>query len=161
MMTAEVVESFPHGRFTNERVSFVTDDIIVQRYVEIGGRLAKVLAVVKMRGSAHSLDLRLYDITDAGAIVGESLGGYQGITTGVPMLVAAERPTFAGLTEEEGALLQTIRRVEHASLNRLVDLTGVPAEAVRARLARLISLSYVVDGAGQDGYRAASGPSNT
>jgi hypothetical protein len=77
------------------------------------------------------------------------------------MLAATERPAFAGLTEEEGALLQTIRRVEHASLNHLVDLTGVPADAVRARLARLISLSYVVDGAEPDGYRPTSGPSNT
>ena len=156
MMTAEVVEAFPHGRFTNERVSFVTDDIIVQRYVEIGGRLAKVLAVVKMRGSAHSLDLRLYEITDAGAIVGTSLGGYQGITTGVPMLLRAEPSDFVGLTDEERALLEAIRRVEYASLDHLVDETGMPADVVLGRLARLISLEYVVDGTGQDRYRATS-----
>jgi circadian clock protein KaiC len=158
MMTAEVVEAFPHGRFTSERVSFVTDDIIVQRYVEIGGRLAKVLAVVKMRGSDHSPDLRLYSITSAGAVVGKSLAGYQGITTGVPMLSTTARPSFTGLTEEEEVLLESIRRVEHASLDHLVAQTGVSAEVVLARLKRLISLSYVADGAGvsQDGYRATS-----
>src|SRR6185295_226910 len=32
LMTAEVIEVYPAVRFTNERVSFVTDDIIVQRY---------------------------------------------------------------------------------------------------------------------------------
>src|SRR6185503_13983204 len=37
IMTAEVIEAFPEGRFTEERVSFVTDDILVQRYVEIEG----------------------------------------------------------------------------------------------------------------------------
>ncbi len=51
LMTDEVVDANPGGRFTHERVSFITDDILVQRYVEIEGRLQKVLSVVKMRGS--------------------------------------------------------------------------------------------------------------
>jgi circadian clock protein KaiC len=86
LMTAEVIEAFPGGRFTSDRVSFVTDDILVQRYVEIDGHLRKVLAVVKMRGSDHATDFRMYDLTDKGAIMGESLAGYNGITTGVPTL---------------------------------------------------------------------------
>ena len=47
-------------RATSERVSFITDDIIVQRFVEIDGALEKVLAVVKMRGSEHATDFRTY-----------------------------------------------------------------------------------------------------
>ena len=35
LMTDEVVDANPGGRFTHERVSFITDDIFVQRYVEI------------------------------------------------------------------------------------------------------------------------------
>ena len=94
LMTAEVVEAFADGRFTTERVSFVTDDILVQRYVEIDGHFEKVLAVVKMRGSTHATDFRLYNLTAKGAVVGRSLVGYHGITTGVPTLVAdpGERP---------------------------------------------------------------------
>ena len=86
-MTAEVIEALADGRFTSERVSFVTDDIIVQRYVEIAGHLEKVLAVVKMRGSDHAMDFRTYAISAAGATMGKSLAGYHGITTGVPTLV--------------------------------------------------------------------------
>jgi circadian clock protein KaiC len=86
LMTAEVIEAFPDGRFTSERVSFVTDDIIVQRYVEIEGHLEKVLAVVKMRGSTHATDFRTYHLTSTGAVMGKSLTGYHGITTGVPSL---------------------------------------------------------------------------
>jgi circadian clock protein KaiC len=84
LMTAEVIEVFPEIRFTNERVSFVTDDILVQRYVEIDGQLQKVLAVVKMRGSSHSKEFRVYDLTSSGAVIGEPLRGYHGITTGIP-----------------------------------------------------------------------------
>jgi circadian clock protein KaiC len=84
LMTAEVVEAFPGGTFTSERVSFVTDDIVVQRYVEIDGRLQKVLAVVKMRGSTHATDFRAYEVTAKGAVLGEPLIGFHGITTGAP-----------------------------------------------------------------------------
>ena len=89
LMTAEVIEAFPEVRFTNERVSFVTDDIIVQRYIEIEGHLRTVLAVVKMRGSDHATDFRIYNLTADGAVIGESLVAYHGITTGVPTLARA------------------------------------------------------------------------
>jgi circadian clock protein KaiC len=84
MMTAEVIDVFPEIRFTHERVSFVTDDILTQRYVEIDGQLEKVLAVVKMRGSDHATDFRRYRLTPSGAVMGDVLRGYHGITTGVP-----------------------------------------------------------------------------
>ena len=87
VMTAEVIDVFPEFRFTTERVSFITDDIIVQRYVEIDGHLQKVLAVVKMRGSDHATDFRTYHLTPDGAVIGESLARYHGITTGVPTLL--------------------------------------------------------------------------
>ena len=87
VMTAEVIDVFPEFRFTTERVSFITDDIVVQRFVEIDGHLQKVVAVVKMRGSGHATDFRKYDLTSEGAVIGESLEGYHGITTGVPTLL--------------------------------------------------------------------------
>ena len=63
----------------------MTDDIIVQRYLEIDGELKKVVAVIKMRGSDHATDFRLYDLTPDGAVVGDALAGYDAITTGVPV----------------------------------------------------------------------------
>jgi circadian clock protein KaiC len=75
-----------HGPLGEEPVheTFVTDDILTQRYVEIDGHLTKVLAVVKMRGSAHSTEFRRYQLTTAGAAIGAPLTGFHGITTGVP-----------------------------------------------------------------------------
>jgi len=87
LMTDEVIDAYPGGHFTHERVSFITDDILAQRYVEIDGRLQKVLSVVKMRGSEHATEFRMYELTSAGAVMGESLSNYRGITTGVPELV--------------------------------------------------------------------------
>ena len=84
VMTAEVLQGQADVRFTSERVSFITDDIVAQRYVEIDGELRTVVAVVKMRGSQHSREFRFYEITPTGAVVGEPLTNYHGIITGVP-----------------------------------------------------------------------------
>jgi circadian clock protein KaiC len=82
--TVEVVESHNGFMFTGYRVSFLTDVILSQRYVEIEGELRKVLLVVKARGSAHSAEFRSYEITAGGVVLGESLRDYGGISTGVP-----------------------------------------------------------------------------
>jgi len=82
LMTAEVIDPYPDGRFTSERVSFITDDIIVQRYVEIDGHLKKVLAVVKMRGSGHATNFRTYELTAAGAIMNAFPNGATGVEIG-------------------------------------------------------------------------------
>jgi circadian clock protein KaiC len=85
-MTAEVPEGFADARFTSEKISFITDEIIVQRYVEIQGELLRVMAVIKVRGSDHSHEFRTYEITENGVKVGGPLKEYDGIITGVPTL---------------------------------------------------------------------------
>ena len=87
-MTAEVSEAFREARFTSENVSFITDEIFVQRYVEIEGQLERVMAVIKMRGSEHSHEFRSYKVTPKGVVVGDALKQYDGIITGVPTLRA-------------------------------------------------------------------------
>jgi len=71
-------------RFSPHAISFLTEDIIRQRYVEIDGQLRKVLMVVKMRGGNHSKQIREYEITSEGLAIGEQLTQYRGLTTGVP-----------------------------------------------------------------------------
>lgn len=92
-MTAEVPEGFADARFTSEKVSFITDEIIVQRYVEIEGELLRVMAVIKVRGSDHSHEFRTYTINANGVVVGDPLKEYDGIITGVPTLRAGAKVT--------------------------------------------------------------------
>jgi circadian clock protein KaiC len=82
-MTAEIGVSFTDLQFSADLISFLTDDIIIQRYVEMEGELKKVIGVVKMRGSAHDKALRLYEVTEHGLEVGPALTDYTGIITGV------------------------------------------------------------------------------
>jgi circadian clock protein KaiC len=85
LMTVENTEAFSDLRFSPHAISFLADDLIIQRFVEIDGQLRRVLAVPKMRGSKHSLSFHLYEVTNKGLVVGETLQDYRGIITGVPV----------------------------------------------------------------------------
>ncbi len=92
MLTADVTDSFAELRLGPAGLSFLTDGIILQRYVEIEGSLRKVMAVVKMRGNPHSKELREYEITEKGiAVANDSLQAYRGLLTGRPVHGRAKR----------------------------------------------------------------------
>jgi circadian clock protein KaiC len=82
--TVELIESFTELALSPYSISFLSDDIIRLRYVEIEGELRKVLMVVKMRGGNHSKAICEYEITSEGIQIGKRLMGYRGLITGVP-----------------------------------------------------------------------------
>jgi circadian clock protein KaiC len=83
--TVEVEDNFTSLQFSHYTVSFLTDDIIRLRYVEIDGQLRKVMVVIKMRGGNHSKDIREYVITDKGVVVIHPRStDYEGLVTGIP-----------------------------------------------------------------------------
>jgi circadian clock protein KaiC len=82
MMTAELEDSYTDLRFSPHGTAFLTDAIILQRYVEIHGQFKRVMAAVKVRASAHSKDLRLFEVTADGIVVGERIAAYEGLLTG-------------------------------------------------------------------------------
>jgi circadian clock protein KaiC len=84
LSTVEMEESFTELLFSSYSISFLTDDIIRLRYVEIDGQLCKVLMVVKMRRSAHSKSLRQYEISSEGVILGRPLTSRDQLITGIP-----------------------------------------------------------------------------
>jgi circadian clock protein KaiC len=82
MMTAELADSYTELRFSPHGISFLTDAIVLQRYVELDGVLRKVMVVAKMRGFDHSKELTLYDIGPSGIEVGPRLSHIRGILKG-------------------------------------------------------------------------------
>ncbi len=84
LMISELEDRYTDLRFSPFGSAFLVDAIIVQRYIEIAGRFKRVLSVVKVRGSEHSKDIRLFDITGDGIVIGETLSGYAGIMSGRP-----------------------------------------------------------------------------
>jgi len=84
LSTVEVQETFTEFTLSAYAISFLSDDILRLRFVSINGQLRKMVVVIKMRRSAHSIDMREFQITAEGFVIGERLRGYRGLTTGVP-----------------------------------------------------------------------------
>jgi circadian clock protein KaiC len=84
LSTVEIEENFTSMVLSKFTVSFLADDIVRMRYVSINGQLRKMLMVVKMRRSAHSIDMVEYQITRDGVVLGEPLRGYRALTSGIP-----------------------------------------------------------------------------
>jgi circadian clock protein KaiC len=84
LMTSELEDRYTDLRFSPYGTAFLTDAIIVQRYIEVESRLLRIMAVVKVRASAHSDELRLYQIDDNGLQIGEMLSDQEGLLGGRP-----------------------------------------------------------------------------
>jgi circadian clock protein KaiC len=92
LSTLEMEESFTELLFSTFSISFLTDDIIRLRYVEIEAQLRKIIMVLKMRGGAHSTDIREYEIGSGGIIIGERLTNYDHLVSGLPRRIHGAEP---------------------------------------------------------------------
>ncbi|MDB5802560.1 MAG: protein kinase [Rhodocyclales bacterium] len=104
LMTSELEDRYSDLRFSPYGTAFLTDAIIVQRYIEVDSRLRRVMAVVKVRASAHSDELREFSINDGGIKIGEMLQDHEGLLGGRPTrkLVTGPALTAAGPGGSDG-----------------------------------------------------------
>jgi len=84
LLTCELEDRYNDLRFSPYGTAFLTDAIIVQRYIELDSRLRRVMAVVKVRASAHSDELRSFTINDDGIQIGDMLSHEEGLLGGRP-----------------------------------------------------------------------------
>ena len=84
LMTTELEDRYTDLRFSPYGTAFMTDAIIVQRYIEVESRLRRVISVVKVRASAHSDELREYTIDGHGIHIGQPLPEQEGLLGGRP-----------------------------------------------------------------------------
>jgi circadian clock protein KaiC len=92
LMTSELEDRYTDLRFSPYGTAFMTDAIIVQRYIEVESRLRRVMAVAKVRASAHSDQLREYGIDAEGIHIGEMLPNQEGLLGGRPAKKPAPKP---------------------------------------------------------------------
>ena len=136
LLTMEIVQDAVL-RFSANVISFLADNIILLRYVEIAGELRKSLLIVKMRNSDHSKAVWSYDITGGGAIVRGRLPQGQETPPDVP-----------GLTAREAIVLAALLELGEVATPALAQRTGLAAPALVAALDRLVGLGLAVGVAG-------------
>ena len=102
LMTSELEDRYTDLRFSPYGTAFMTDAIIVQRYIEVQSRLRRVIAVVKVRASAHSDELREYSIGNDGIRIGDRLLEEEGLLGGRPTRTPPAGPPAANGSASSG-----------------------------------------------------------
>lgn len=75
------------ARVTEYGLSYIADNIIMLRYIELDGELRKTIGVLKKRAGSFDKGLREFDITQEGLRVGKQLRGMRGLMSGVPEVI--------------------------------------------------------------------------
>ena len=144
LMTVEVTESYHELRFSPHAISFLTHDILLQRYVEIEGQLRRMMTIIKTRGRKHSSDLRSYEVTNKGIVVGEQLKQYRGLISAIPELRESAHPlAHQGLTDQETMVYQKVTESGDAVLEDLLNETKLKRGELKRALDRLVALAFV------------------
>ncbi len=100
LMTSELEDRYTELRFSPYGTAFLTDAIIVQRYIEVDSRLQRMMAVVKVRASAHSNGLHLFHIDADGIKVGAMLADQEGLLGGSPTRRTLPAESMLGVNDD-------------------------------------------------------------
>lgn len=84
LLISELEDNYTELRLSPYGTAFLADAIVMQRYIEVDSRLLRMMAVVKVRGSKHSNQLRQFTIDDEGIHLGEPLMDQEGLLGGQP-----------------------------------------------------------------------------
>jgi circadian clock protein KaiC len=144
LLTAEALQTADVVQFSPHLISFLADDILQLRYVEIAGELRKSLTVIKMRNSVHSTAFYEYAITGKGFVVRSARHDRRTVSSDrdEPRSMTG-LPRYAGLIEEEAVVLEALTELGEASPDRLAARTGFATAALMDALGRLVHLTYV------------------
>jgi circadian clock protein KaiC len=77
LLMIRTMEDVTANLLSCSKSAFLVDGIISMRYAERDFKLIKLISSVKLRGSAHSEEIRPYIVTDKGITVGPTVSGAQ------------------------------------------------------------------------------------
>jgi circadian clock protein KaiC len=73
IMTSELTELFHVGRLAEYGISHLSDNVILLQYRHAQTRLRRTITVLKSRASAHDPEIREFDITPNGLLLGDPI----------------------------------------------------------------------------------------
>jgi circadian clock protein KaiC len=90
LMTREIPQLFSSELTIASRgLSYIVDNIVLLRYIELRGQIRRALAVVKSRGSDHDKSLRDVLMSGGAVHIGERFENLAGLMTGMPRISAS------------------------------------------------------------------------
>jgi len=128
ILTNEIPDLFGDFQLSEYGVSFIADNVILLRYVELLGRMSCALSVLKVRGSQHSKEIHLFEINQKGLMIGEVFLSLTGVLTGNPLTKNQTTP-WEMLPPRARYIVDTLHHFGSASLAELSQLSKLaPAD---------------------------------
>jgi circadian clock protein KaiC len=77
VMTSELPDLFHVGRLAEYGISHLSDNVILLQYLRANSRLLRTVTVLKSRTSAHDPEIREFEITSDGIVLGDPISSDQ------------------------------------------------------------------------------------
>jgi len=91
IFTKEVAKiAGPELDFSDTPIAILGENLLLLRYVELHGRIHRIVSVLKMRDSNYQSDLREFEITDQGVRILAPLRSVEGLLTGHALPIESE-----------------------------------------------------------------------
>lgn len=142
ILTNEIPELFGNFQLSEYGVSFIADNVILLRHVELSGRMEHAINILKVRGSSHSKDIRRFIITNDGIRIGTIIQGVSGILTGSPSF--GHETELRNLSLRSRYVLEALTHLNMAYLDELTRFTGLSVEDISLELSNLEQMGIVV-----------------
>jgi len=84
VLTDEIASVTGTFQASDSQVSYLADNVVFIRYIEVGGEIQKAIGVLKKRFGDFESTLRAFDIEADGIHIGETLSDLRGVLTGTP-----------------------------------------------------------------------------
>ena len=84
VLTDELASVTGTFQASDSHVSYLADNVLFIRYIEVEGEIQKAIGVLKKRFGAFESTLRAFSIDGGGIQVGETLSDLRGVLTGTP-----------------------------------------------------------------------------
>lgn len=102
LMTREVAQLFgTELTIASRGLSYIVDNIILLRYVELQSRIERVIGVLKNRGSDHDKALRRFRMADGAINIEAPFTNLSGLMTGMPRVIEPNDRSSATAAAEE------------------------------------------------------------
>ena len=142
LLTSEIAEIFGDFTVSEFGISFVTDNVILLRYVELEGRIARAMSVIKMRGSDHAKTVREFHITpQKGLEILQSFKDYDSVLsgTGAGYIQSATEV----LSPCARRILRIVDQKPGCHLDELIEACGAEPRRARETLQTLLHMGYL------------------
>ena len=91
LFTSEIRPLQGPFEITNHGISFVVDNAILMKYVEMESEMRRAVHIIKMKGSQHDREIRQFTIASKGIEVEATFEGREGLLSGISTESAEKR----------------------------------------------------------------------